>query len=216
MTPRRSRSARNLAPVTSELQRVTVSTGADASTTVVIERNFDVPPETLWAALTEPQQLRLWAPHSADRALDAFGPATLVMLADGNGDDQEVTIEVLVVKPPHLLKHTWGLDVLRWEITADVTPDGLEALLGDVNPAGGDEEGSGSVLVLRHTLGDPSMISAVAAGWQLCFDVLETVLAGHPESPRRGANALNYGWAELNERFAEELGVKPSVVFPPE
>ncbi|MCU1479046.1 MAG: hypothetical protein JWQ64_3739 [Subtercola sp.] len=202
--------------MTSELQRTNIQIGADASTTVVIERNFDVPPDVVWQALTDPAQLRLWAPHTADRVLDSFGPATLIMLADGNGDDQEVSIEVLVVKPYHVLKHTWGPDVLRWEITADVTPDGPEVLLSDVNPAGGDEDGAGSVLVLRHTLGDPSMVSAVAAGWQLCFDVLQTVLGGHPVPPRRGANALNYGWTELNERFADELKVKPSVVFPPE
>ncbi|MEF2977006.1 SRPBCC domain-containing protein [Subtercola sp. YIM 133946] len=202
--------------MTSELQRVSVSTGVDDRTTVVIERDFSASADRLWQALTDPGELRMWAPHTAETPLDAAGPATLVMLADGVGDDQQVPIEVLVVKPPHLLKHTWGPDVLRWEITADVTTDGLEALLGDVNPAGGDEDESGSVLVLRHTLGDPVMVSAVAAGWQLCFDVLETVLAGHPEAPRRGVKALDYGWNELNEQFAAELGVKPSVVFPPE
>ncbi|MCU1481543.1 MAG: hypothetical protein JWQ19_2329 [Subtercola sp.] len=202
--------------MTSELQRVSISTGVDAQTTVRIERDFEATPDVVWQALVDPALLRLWAPHTAEHALDTTGPVTLTMLADGNGDDQNVDVQVLVAKPPHLLKYTWGPDVLRWEVTADVTSEGLEVLLGDVNPGGGEDAESGCVLVLRHTVGDPAMVSAVAAGWQLCFDVLETVLAGHPEAPRRGANALQYGWRELNEQYAAELGVKPSVVFPPE
>jgi hypothetical protein len=54
------------------------------------------------------------------------------------------------------------------------------------------------------------MASANAAGWHLCLEVAESLLAGKPIPPMRGMEALEHGWREINERYAAALGVAPS------
>ncbi|MDQ1560679.1 MAG: hypothetical protein QOE85_20, partial [Actinomycetota bacterium] len=54
------------------------------------------------------------------------------------------------------------------------------------------------------------MASAVAAGWHLCLEVADAVLAGKPTAPVRGSEALKHGWQDLNERYAAALRVEPS------
>ncbi|HEY2067170.1 MAG TPA: SRPBCC domain-containing protein, partial [Gemmatimonadaceae bacterium] len=45
--------------------------------TLVLVRELRHPPEKVWQALTEPEQLREWAPFDADRTLDTAGPVKL-------------------------------------------------------------------------------------------------------------------------------------------
>ena len=45
--------------------------------TLVIVRDLSHPPAKVWSALTDPGQLREWAPFDADRNLDSVGTATL-------------------------------------------------------------------------------------------------------------------------------------------
>lgn len=42
--------------------------------TLVLVRELRHPPATVWQALTDPAQLREWAPFDADRSLAAAGP----------------------------------------------------------------------------------------------------------------------------------------------
>ncbi len=48
-----------------------------------------------------------------------------------------------------------------------------------------------------------------AAGWHMCLDVADALLDGNPIGPIVGAEAMNYGWRELNEQYSERLGVEP-------
>jgi uncharacterized protein YndB with AHSA1/START domain len=167
----------------------------DGRSTVVFTRDFADAPDRVWIALTDPEQLALWAPHTADRNLSSVGKVVFTML--GGVDDGtpafDVPGAVLIAEKPSTLEHSWGTDVLDWR---------LDAL----------DESAGSRLTLRHTLSDAGMASAVAAGWHLCLEVADTVLAGKPTSPVRGADALKHGWPGLNERYAAALGVEPSRV----
>jgi hypothetical protein len=45
------------------------------------------------------------------------------------------------------------------------------------------------------------------AGWHLCLDVAERLLDGQPVEPIRGQDAMNQGWQELHDAYAERLGV---------
>ena len=60
---------------------------ADGGWTLVFVRDLRHPPARVWTALTEPGQLRAWAPFVPDRDLAGTGPVTLTMLdADDPAD----------------------------------------------------------------------------------------------------------------------------------
>jgi uncharacterized protein YndB with AHSA1/START domain len=158
--------------------------------TLVFVREFNHAPEKLWDALTDPAQLNEWAPFTASRDLGREGDATLTMVdADTNVD---LPAEVRRAERPSLLEYTWGSpdddvpDVLRWELTPT---------------------DAGTRLTLRHIVSDKDLIGKVAAGWHLCFDVAELFLDGTPIGAIRGEDAMNYGWQELHDAYAEKLGM---------
>ena len=48
-----------------------------------------------------------------------------------------------------------------------------------------------------------------AAGWHICFDLLERLLAGQPIGRIVGVEAMNFGgWQRLNAEYAEQFGVE--------
>jgi uncharacterized protein YndB with AHSA1/START domain len=134
--------------------------------------------------LTEPDQLREWAPFNAERDLASTGPATLTMI-DG---DTEVRLDatVLRVEEPTLLEYLWGDDLLRWELTPTDT---------------------GTRLTLNHTTAQRSGVPMMAAGWHLCLDVMSHLLDGEPIGPIRGSDALEFGWRQLHDEYADRLGI---------
>ncbi|MBO0871316.1 MAG: SRPBCC domain-containing protein, partial [Micromonosporaceae bacterium] len=140
-----------------------------------------------WAALTEPGELGEWAPYTVDRSLGVPGKLTLNMI-DGD-TNQELPATVLRAEPPALLEHTFGTDLLRWELAA--TADGTR-------------------LTLRHTLQERDWLPKVAAGWHICLDVAEHLLNGEPVGPIRGKQALDFGWNALNEAYAARLDIPAS------
>lgn len=156
----------------------------DEGWTLVFVRHLRHPPEKVWAALTEPAQLREWAPFLADRNLGSAGDATLTMIDGENA--QDIPASISRAEPPTLLEYTLGTDLLRWELDAIET---------------------GTRLTLRHTVQDRAWVPKVAAGWHLCLVVAEHLLDGKPVGPIRGEDARNYGWEELHHAYAERLGI---------
>ncbi|MFI6266103.1 SRPBCC family protein [Micromonospora sp. NPDC051006] len=156
------------------------TTGGGA--TLVLVRDLRHPPATVWAALTDPARLAEWAPFLADRDLGTPGAAVLTMV-DGATREEHPAV-VGRAEPPHLLEYTWGDDLLRWELAATDT---------------------GTRLTLRHTVADRAIVPMVAAGWHLCLDVAGQLLDGDPVGPIRGAEAKDFGWAELRDAYAEQL-----------
>lgn len=73
--------------------------------------------------------------------------------------------------------------------------------------------GTGTRLTLRHVVAGRDWITKAAAGWHLCLMVDERLLDGHPIDPIRGRDALNHGWADLNQAYAAELGI-PATGLP--
>jgi uncharacterized protein YndB with AHSA1/START domain len=157
---------------------------------LILTRELGHPVNRVWAALTEPGQLSQWAPFRPDRNLASTGDVLLTMPDGGDGsEDLQTPGTVLESDPPRLLVFRWGDDLLRWEL----------------NPTE-----DGTTLVLRHSFDDEGMTSALAAGWHICLDVADALMKGVPFGPVVGKRARDYGWDELNQRYAKILDVQAS------
>lgn len=151
--------------------------------TLVLVRELRHPPERVWVALSEPRRLSEWAPFDADGKLDRVG-ATVHLTWAGTG--QTTTATVTRAEAPRVLE----FGDLRWELE----PLKLEPKL------------RGTRLTLWHNI-DRRFIAWGAAGWHMCFDVLDRMLAGAPMGRIAGRDALQFGWQRLVGEYAEELGV---------
>jgi len=147
--------------------------------TLILVRELRHPPEKVWRALTDPVHLREWAPFVADGNLGTVG-ATVILTWVGTGKPQATT--VTRADAPELLEY----GDIRWE---------LEAL------------GSGTRLTLWHSI-DRRFISWGAAGWHICFDVLDCLLDGTPLGRIAGADAFEFGWHRLRAEYAQQFGTK--------
>ena len=157
---------------------------ADDGPTLVFVRELRHPPERVWPALTEPDQLRAWAPYSADRSLARPGDVTLTMFARGDEEADALPASVTRAEPPRQLEHTLGSDLLVWEL---------------------EPSGAGTRLTLSHTVAGDDWVPKIAAGWHICLDVAERMLDGQPVAPIRGDDAMEHGWQELHDAYAERL-----------
>jgi uncharacterized protein YndB with AHSA1/START domain len=158
--------------------------------TLVLVRELRHPPAMVWQALTDPTQLSEWAPFDADRNLATVGPVKLSTVGTPTPEVSETTVKR--AETARLLEYSWGGNDLRWE---------LEPL------------GSGTRLTLWHNI-DRRFISWGAAGWHICFDVLEWLLAGEPIGRIVGGEAMNFDWQRLVTEYAKQFGVEaPS--WPP-
>lgn len=154
---------------------------ADDRWTLVMTRQINHPVARVWAALCDPDQLSVWSPFTASRPLHELGDVELSMIPD----DTPLKGRVLTVQAPHLLEYTWDVDVLRWELS---------------------ETDNGTSLTLRHTVDERGQVSRMSAGWHLCLNAAEAMLAGQPHGPVQGPNAIDHGWDDLNKRYDEVLG----------
>ena len=152
---------------------------------LIVVRELRHPPEMVWQALTDPAQLSEWAPFDADRNLAAAGSVKLSTVGTPTPQVSEST--VTRAEAPKLLEHSWVGNDLRWEL----------------EPLGG-----GTRLRLWIAI-DRRFIAWGAAGWQICFDVLERLLAGEPIGRIVGAEAMNFGgWQRLTAEYAKQFGVE--------
>ena len=148
--------------------------------TLILVRELRHPPERVWQALTDPAQLREWAPFDAEGSLDTAG-ATVKLTWVGTAQVTET--RVTRADAPERLEY----GDMRWE---------LEPL------------SSGTRLTLWHKI-DRRFISMGAAGWHIGFDVMDRFLAGQPIGRMVAGDALKFGgWQRLNAEYAQQFGVK--------
>ena len=68
--------------------------------------------------------------------------------------------------------------------------------------------GGGTRLTLWHNI-DRRFISMGAAGWHICFDVLDRHLSGTPIGRIVGGDAMKFGgWQRLNAKYAKQFGIE--------
>jgi uncharacterized protein YndB with AHSA1/START domain len=168
-----------------------IATGAEVRKdgdkwTLVLVRDLPHPPTKVWQALTDPAELREWAPFDADRNLGSAGTAKLSTV--GTPSPQVSETRIKRADAPRLLEYTWGGGDIRWQ---------LEPLA------------NGTRLTLWHNIGH-RFIAMGAAGWHICFDVLERFLSGHPIGRLVAGDALQFpGWQRLNAEYSKQFGIEP-------
>ena len=154
--------------------------------TLILVRELRHPPEKVWQALTDPAQLHEWAPFDADRSLGAVG-ATVKLTTVGAPTPHISETKVTRADAPNVLEYGWGGNDMRWE---------LEAV------------GGGTRLTLWTSIGR-RFISMGAAGWHICFDVLDRLLSGTPIGRIAGGEAMKFdGWQRLNAEYAKQFGIE--------
>lgn len=66
----------------------------------------------------------------------------------------------------------------------------------------------GTRLTLWHNI-DRRFISMGAAGWNICFDVLDRLLSGIPIGRIVGGEAMKFGgWQRMNAEYANQFGIE--------
>ncbi len=152
-----------------------ISTATDGTLSLRFARRLAHPPQRVWSALTEAEQIGRW-----------FMPGMLEPHVGGRvkfeSEEEGGTLgEVTVWDPPRQLEYSWlrgGGDgprsVVRWRL---------------------DPDGEGTVLTLEHRGVDRAVASGYGAGWHDFLDRLSRHLAGD--------DAVNWTghYAELAERY---------------
>jgi predicted 3-demethylubiquinone-9 3-methyltransferase (glyoxalase superfamily)/uncharacterized protein YndB with AHSA1/START domain len=146
------------------------------------ERTLAHPPERVWTALTEVDDLRHWHPSPFELERRAGGaihylPPEGAAFGDG---------KVIAYEPPSLLAYSWGEDELRWEL---------------------EPTGTGTLLTLTHAFDDRLKAARDAAGWDLCLAALGRALGGDRALAPTGERALLGDWDELNHAYQERFGI---------
>jgi len=154
--------------------------------TLIVVKELRHPPRQVWQALTDPAQLREWAPFDADGSLGTVG--TRVKLTTVGAPTPHVTeTTVTRAEAPKVLEYNWGGFDMRWQ---------LEAI------------GGGTRLTLWTNI-DRRYIAMGAAGWHICFDVLDHLLGGAPLGRMVGPDAMKFGdWQRLRAEYAKQFGVE--------
>jgi uncharacterized protein YndB with AHSA1/START domain len=149
--------------------------------TLILVRDLRHAPEKVWQALTDPAQVREWAPFDVDGSLGEAGSTVKLTWV---GTAQSFPATVKRADAPNVLEY----GDMRWELEA---------------------AGGGTRLTLWSAI-DRRFISMGAAGWHIAFDVLDHLLNGTPLSRVAGADAMKFaGWQRLNAEYAKQFGVEP-------
>ncbi len=154
--------------------------------TLILVRELRHSPEKVWDALTNPAHLREWAPFDADASLGIVG--NKVKLTTVGAPQPHVT-ETTVTRAdaPNFLEYKWGGNDMRWEL---------------------ERVGNGTRLTLWTSI-NRHFIAMGAAGWHMCFDVLDHLLAGQPLGRHVGPEYRDSpGFQRLHADYAKLFGVE--------
>jgi len=131
----------------------------DGKVGVRFERVLPYPVETVWAALTEQDQLDAWIPGVRFEARQG-GKYEIWFGGDCEGP-AHVSGAVKVFEPPNVLQ----LGTIRWELSESTS--GCLLTFTDV-------------LVFEGARSDAEIANSVLGGWHHYLDLLEDALAGRP------------------------------------
>jgi len=146
--------------------------------TMRFERHIAQPIERVWAALTDPDDLKAWF-YPFEGTL-AAGETVVIPWEEGGG----LTSKIVEFDPPRVFAWTWHKpgdpeSIVRWELFPEST---------------------GTRFVLTHSLPvlAPNEPTDTLAGWQEHLDTLVDYLQGHT---RAWSNA---SWRALKDKYAFE------------
>ena len=153
---------------------------------LVLVRELRHSPEKVWEALTDPVHLREWAPFDADGNLGKIG--NKVKLTTVGAPAPHIT-ETTVTRAdaPKALEYTWGGNEMKWEL----------------EPVGGGTRLTLWTSINRH------FIAMGAAGWHICFDLMDHLIAGQPIGRKVGPEGMkDPGFQRLHAEYAKLFGVE--------
>ncbi|MBL8915203.1 MAG: SRPBCC family protein [Archangium sp.] len=154
--------------------------------TLVLVRDLKHPPEKVWRAITEPEHLKEWAPFDADVSLATVGAKAKLTTIGAPPAYATTETTVKRAEKNKALEYTWGGGDMRWEL---------------------ESHGAGTRLTLWAII-NKGFIATGAAGWHVCFDVLDRLLADDPMGRLIAGDALQHeGWHRLHAEYAQQFGV---------
>jgi uncharacterized protein YndB with AHSA1/START domain len=155
--------------------------------TLVLVRQLRHAPEKVWQALTDPAQLREWAPFDADGNMGTTG-SSIKLTTIGAPQLHVVETKITRADKPRLLEYNWGGGDVRWEL---------------------EPNGGGTRLTLWANI-NRRFIAMGAAGWHVCLDVMDHLLDGDPLGRIAGPEAMKVNeWSRLMGEYAAQFGVEP-------
>jgi len=156
--------------------------------TLVIVRELRHAPEKVWRALTDPAELSQWAPFDADNNLGVAG-AKVNLTTVGAPKLHVTETTVTQADAPNLLEYKWGDFDMRWQL---------------------ESQGQGTRMTLWTKI-DRRYIAMGAAGWHVCFDVLDRMLGEDPIGRMVGPDTMKFeGWQRLHKEYAKQFHVEPT------
>jgi len=159
----------------------------DGRPAVRFERRYAHPVERVWRAATEPAELEHWFPSSV--ALDLReGAAMTFTFRDGGTEPMRGRVTEL--DPPHRFCFLWGEEELRLELEPD---------------------GDGCRLRFTHLISTREQAARDAAGWHVCLDRLERLLAG--EAGEAPGGEPTGEWRERYEAY-QRRGIPAGAPVP--
>ena len=152
------------------------------------ERRLAHPPERVWRAITEPEELAAWFPDTI--VVEEWRVGAPLRFEPAPGMGEGFAGEVLAFEPPRLVEFSWGTDAIRIEVEPD---------------------GDGTLLRLVDTIDDLGKAARDGAGWHVCLDQLEHRLDGTdaPWSP-------GDRWGEVHPAYVGGFGPEAATIGPPE
>lgn len=164
----------------------TLTDKGDKNWAFVLVRQLRHSPEKVWKALTDPAQLREWAPFDSDGSLASEG-ATVRLSTVGTPLVSET--KIVRAEFPHELEYTWGDSNLRWKL---------------------EDYGGGTRLSLWASI-DRRYVAMGAAGWHLCLDVMGRFLDDRPMGRKVGPETMQFeGWRQLHAEYAKKFAATDS------
>jgi uncharacterized protein YndB with AHSA1/START domain len=156
--------------------------GTVGAAEIVFERRLDAPPERVWRALTDPEELAGWlAPTEIDLRV---GGQILISFGDAQ---ERGTIQEL--REPEVLAYTWNESKTDSLVRFELIPDGR-----------------GTHLTLTHTFEGDVDLPSYGGGWHHHLEVLAGQVSGTPitwDSKRYGELKQEYERKVQQQREAE-------------
>lgn len=142
------------------------------------ERSLPHSAERVWRAITDPAEIQRWFPAAVDYEPRVGAPMAFRF---DDPDEPPTGGKVTELDPPRLFAFNWGEEQLRFEL----------------EPAG-----DGCRLLFTHFLSESIQAARDAAGWEMCLQQLDRLLAGEDaEAPGVGPTPE---WRDLYDKYVEE------------
>ena len=158
----------------------TLTTLDETRAVLRFERHLNHTVARVWRAITEPEELRHWSPAVPDWTLEAGATFGAEGVGEGEG-------EIITVEPPRLLVYEFGGQLFRYTLD--------------------EADGGGCTLVFEHEFDGRDFAAQYGAGWDVCFDRMDALLAGAELSERDSLAP----WLDLHEQYAAKFGVDPEI-----